>query len=224
MLSMANHAQAVAGRIFLLLLLVILTGCSSAYYRAADSLGFHKRDILVHRVEKARDSQEEAKTQFKNALDRFTALTGFKGGSLEEKYRELDAEYQRSQAKADEVRKRIDDIEDVSEALFDEWENELSQYQNPSLKRSSQQKLTATRRRYDQLIAAMKRAEAKMEPVLLTFRDQVLFLKHNLNAQAIASLRGELDSLQTDISALIKSMEASIREADEFIKSVGGPA
>jgi septal ring factor EnvC (AmiA/AmiB activator) len=224
MLSMANHAQAVAGRIFLLLLLVILTGCSSAYYRAAESLGFHKRDILVHRVEKARDSQEEAKTQFKNALDRFTALTGFKGGSLEEKYRELDAEYQRSQAKADEVRKRIDDIEDVSEALFDEWENELSQYQNPSLKRSSQQKLTATRRRYDQLIAAMKRAEAKMEPVLLTFRDQVLFLKHNLNAQAIASLRGELDSLQTDISALIKSMEASIREADEFIKSVGGPA
>ncbi|WP_133718077.1 DUF2959 domain-containing protein [Methylocaldum gracile] len=221
---MPNHVQLVARRSFFLLLFLILTGCSSAYYRAAESLGFHKRDILVHRVEKARDSQEEAKTQFKNALDRFTALTGFKGGSLEEKYRELDTEYERSRAKADEVRKRIDDIEDVSEALFDEWENELSQYQNPSLKRSSQQKLTGTRRRYDQLIAAMKRAESKMEPVLLTFRDQVLFLKHNLNAQAIASLRGELDSLQTDISALIKSMEASIREADEFIKSVGGPA
>ncbi|WP_077730853.1 DUF2959 domain-containing protein [Methylocaldum sp. 14B] len=221
---MPNHVQLVARRSFFLLLFLILTGCSSAYYRAAESLGFHKRDILVHRVEKARDSQEEAKTQFKNALDRFTALTGFKGGSLEEKYRELDAEYERSRAKADEVRKRIDDIEDVSEALFDEWENELSQYQNPSLKRSSQQKLTGTRRRYDQLIAAMKRAESKMEPVLLTFRDQVLFLKHNLNAQAIASLRGELDSLQTDISALIRSMEVSIREADEFIKSVGGPA
>jgi Skp family chaperone for outer membrane proteins len=220
---MLSHAQLVH-RSFLLLAFVTLAGCSTAYYKAVESLGFHKRDILVHRVEKARDSQEEAKTQFKSALDRFTAITGFKGGTLEEKYRELNTEYERSQAKADEVRKRIDDIEDVSEALFEEWENELSQYQNPSLKRSSQQKLTATRRRYDQLIAAMKRAESKMEPVLLTFRDQVLFLKHNLNAQAIASLRGELDSLQTDISALIKSMEASIREADEFIRSVGGPA
>lgn len=219
---MLSHAQLVH-RSFLLLAFVTLAGCSTAYYKAVESLGFHKRDILVHRVEKARDSQEEAKTQFKSALDRFTAITGFKGGTLEEKYRELNTEYERSQAKADEVRKRIDDIEDVSEALFEEWENELSQYQNPSLKRSSQQKLTATRRRYDQLIAAMKRAESKMEPVLLTFRDQVLFLKHNLNAQAIASLRGELDSLQTDISALIKSMEASIREADEFIRSVGGP-
>lgn len=219
---MLSHAQLVH-RSFLLLAFVTLAGCSTAYYKAVESLGFHKRDILVHRVEKARDSQEEAKTQFKSALDRFTAITGFQGGTLEEKYRELNAEYERSQTKADEVRKRIDDIEDVSEALFDEWEKELSQYQNPSLKRSSQQKLTATRRRYDQLIAAMKRAESKMEPVLLTFRDQVLFLKHNLNAQAIASLRGELDSLQTDISALIKSMEASIREADEFIRSVGGP-
>ncbi|MGX2038743.1 DUF2959 domain-containing protein [Methylocaldum sp. MU1018] len=220
---MGNHAQGAAVRSFFPLLLAILVGCSSAYYRAVESLGFHKRDILVHRVEKARDSQEEAKTQFKNALERFTALTGFKGGSLEEKYQELNAEFERSQAKANEVRKRIDDIEDVSEALFDEWENELSQYQNPSLKRSSQQKLKATRQRYDQLIAAMKRAESKMEPVLLTFRDQVLFLKHNLNAQAIASLRGELDSLQTDISALIKSMEASIREADAFIKTVNAP-
>ncbi|BBA35834.1 uncharacterized protein sS8_3902 [Methylocaldum marinum] len=220
---MTDHLQFVARLRLLPLLLLTLAACSSAYYKAVESLGFHKRDILVHRVEKARDSQEEAKTQFKNALDRFTALTGFKGGSLEEKYRELDAQYESSKARADEVRKRIDDIEDVSEALFAEWENELSQYQNASLKRSSQQKLRATRQRYDQLIAAMKRAESKMEPVLLTFRDQVLFLKHNLNAQAIASLRGELDSLQTDISALIKSMEASIREADEFIKSVGGP-
>ncbi|HYE36889.1 DUF2959 domain-containing protein [Methylocaldum sp.] len=222
---MATYARLVARQNLVLLLLFVigLAGCSSAYYRAAESLGFHKRDILVHRVEKARDSQEEAKTQFKSALERFTALTGFKGGNLEEKYQELNSEFERSQSKADEVRKRIDDIEDVSEALFDEWENELSQYQNPSLKRSSQQKLKATRQRYDQLIATMKRAESKMDPVLLTFRDQVLFLKHNLNAQAIASLRGELDSLQTDISALIKSMEVSIREADEFIKSVGGP-
>lgn len=220
---MLSHVRLVH-RSFLLLAFVTLAGCSTAYYKAVESLGFHKRDILVHRVEKARDSQEEAKTQFKSALDRFAAITGFKGGTLEEKYRELNTEYERSQAKADEVRKRIDDIEDVSEALFEEWENELSQYQNPSLKRSSQQKLAATRRRYDQLIAAMKRAESKMEPILLTFRDQVLFLKHNLNAQAIASLRGELDSLQTDISALIKFMEASIREADEFIRSVGGPA
>jgi hypothetical protein len=185
-----------------------------------ESLGFAKRDILVHRVEKARDSQQEAKQQFKSALEQFTALTGFKGGSLEEKYNSLNAEFERSEARANEVRKRIDDIENVSEALFAEWQNELGQYQNQALRRSSQQKLTATRQRYEQLIAAMKKAESTMDPVLAVFRDQVLFLKHNLNAQAIASLKGELGNLNSEISSLIKSMEASIREADAFIKTI----
>ena len=39
-----------------------------------------------------------------------------------------------------------------------------------------------TRARYDQMIGAMKRAEGKLEPALQPLRDQVLFLKHNLNA------------------------------------------
>ena len=66
-------------------------------------------------------------------------------------------------------------------------------------------------------MTAMHRAEAKIEPVLTPLRDQVLFLKHNLNAQAIASLQSELGRVEGDVSALIREMEAAIREADAFI-------
>lgn len=217
---MASHGPAPLRRFLPILLILALGGCSTAYYRAAESLGIQKRDILVHRVQKARDSQEEAKEQFKDALERFTALTGFKGGNLERKYQELSREFERSQAKANEVHQRIADIEDVSGALFDEWEKELGQYQDQSLRRGSERKLRATQQRYRQLIAAMKRAESRMQPVLTAFHDQVLFLKHNLNAQAVASLKGEASAIETNVAELIKSMEASIREADQFIKSV----
>jgi hypothetical protein len=107
----------------------------------------------------------------------------------------------------------------VGEALFREWQNELEQYTNASLKRSSEQKLHTTRQRYDQLVTTMRRAESKIAPVLNTFRDHVLFLKHNLNAQAVASLQGEVKDVETDVSGLLKDMEASIREADAFIRS-----
>ena len=53
------------------------------YFRAIESVGHHKRDILVTRVESARDGLEEAKAQFQNALEKFSALTEFDGGSLE---------------------------------------------------------------------------------------------------------------------------------------------
>ncbi|GAB4262170.1 MAG: DUF2959 domain-containing protein [Methylomicrobium sp.] len=207
-------------RLLVSMLLLGLSACSSLYYSGLEKMGIPKRDVMVYRVEKARDTQEETKEQFKSALEQFTALTQFKGGNLEATYNKLNGEYEASVNKADEVRKRIADIEDVSGALFREWEQEIEQYSSASLKRNSQQKLSATKVHYQQLIGAMKQAESRIEPVLTVFKDQVLYLKHNLNAQAIASLKGELGSIQSDVSALITAMEKSINEANAFIKTM----
>ena len=190
------------------------------YYSALDSVGIPKRDIMVHRVEKARDTQEETKEQFKSALQQFTAVTNFSGGDLEKVYNKLNDEYLASVDQADEVKKRIKDIEDVSGALFSEWELELEQYSSASLRRNSQRQLNDTRQQYKQLISAMKRAEQKIEPVLAVFKDQVLYLKHNLNAQAISSLKGELNAIESDVSVLIAAMEDSINEANSFIQTM----
>ena len=198
-----------------------IIGCQSIYYKTMEAFGYHKRDLLVGRVQEARDAQENAKEQFQSALKKFSAVVDFRGGKLEEKYEELKTELDRSESKAEAVRKRVTSVEDVATALFDEWESELDQYTRDDLRHSSEQKLKQTRQRYSQLIGAMKRAETKIAPVLSAFRDQVLFLKHNLNAQAIASLQDELISVEADIASLIKEMEDSIAEADAFIKSMG---
>jgi len=198
----------------------LLPGCESAYYRTMETMGYHKRDIMVDRVSEARDAQEEAKEQFESALEKFSSVLGFKGGSLQEKYDRLKDEYEKSDAKAAAVRSRIAAVEDVAEDLFAEWQAELNQYTSSSLKQSSARKLRETQKKYAQLIGAMKRAEGKIDPVLSAFRDQVLYLKHNLNAQAIASLQSELTSIETDVARLIKEMETSIKEANAFISSM----
>jgi hypothetical protein len=198
----------------------LLFGCESTYYKTMETMGYHKRDIMVDRVEDARDAQEEAKEQFESALEKFSSVLGFHGGKLEEKYEQLKNEYDESVIKADAVRSRIAAVEDVAEDLFAEWQEELNQYTSSSLKRSSARKLRETKSKYAQLIGAMKRAERKIDPVLAAFQDQVLYLKHNLNAQAIASLQSELASIETDVARLIKEMEASIKEANSFINSM----
>jgi hypothetical protein len=182
-----------------------------------ESVGMHKRDLLVSRVEKARDSQNDAKEQFASALERFNKVLGTDGGDLQKKYEALDAELGRSDAKASAVHERIDLVEDVADALFGEWSAELREYTNDELRRSSERKLRETKERYSELMAAMKRAEKRIDPVLAAFRDQVLFLKHNLNAQAIASLSAELDSIEIGVERLIREMNSSIAEADRFI-------
>jgi len=196
------------------------TGCQTIYYNTMEKFGYQKHEILVDRVENARDEQQEAKEQFKTTLERFNEVVNFDGGVLEEKYEILNAEFTRCESKAKDVKDRIAAVEDVGEALFKEWETELDQYSNAKLRRSSQQKLVQTRREYDQLIRSMNRAEDRIEPVLSAFRDQVLFLKHNLNASAIASLKNELEVVETDVASLIREMETAIAEADGFIKTI----
>jgi len=192
-------------------------GCQSTYYKAWEKLGWAKRDILVDRVKDAREDEEAAKKQFQSALEQFQAVTHFEGGDLEAKYKKLNSEYESCVSRSDAVHKRVAAVDSVAQDMFKEWKSELSEYQDAKLKSASEQKLGDAQSRYAQLIAAMRKSEEKMDPVLKAFHDQVLFLKHNLNAQAVASLQTTAAGIDQDVQALIKDMEASINEANAFI-------
>jgi hypothetical protein len=206
--------------IVLCAVVLMLAGCSSVYYGTMERFGVHKRDIMVDRVKKARDTQDEAKERFLTAMEQFKAVVDFQGGDLEKKYNELSAALNRAEDGARAVRERIGAVEDVSEALFDEWRSEIGQYSSDQLRRASQRQYDLTKARYEELIAAMKRAEARLEPALVPLRDQVLYLKHNLNARAIAGLSGEVISVQANVDRLVRDMERAIAEADEFIATL----
>lgn len=203
-----------------LLLLTGLTSCKSAYYGTWERFGIHKRDILVDRVEEAREGQADAKEQIQTTFEAFQALTGFEGGELESAYKRLNKEYERSAEAAGEVKERIEAIESVATDLFKEWGSELEEIQDADIRRDSEKLKRDAEQRYDQLVSAMWSAEGKMHPVLGAFKDRVLSLKHSLNAKAIAGLGEKLGEIEGDVAALIAEMQASIDEADAFLESM----
>ena len=205
---------------FLSILMVALVGCQSAYYSAMEQVGIHKRDILVDRVEDARESQEDAQEQFKDALEQFRSVVSFNGGELDAVYNRLQSEYDDSVAAAEDVTARIKKVEQVSEDLFEEWEEELTKYSNRKLRDQSAAKLRSTKVRYAELLRSLKRAEKRMPPVLSALQDNVLFLKHNLNAQAIGSLKAEYRGIKSNIDLLVRDMEKAIADSDRFIKQM----
>jgi len=201
-------------------LCVIGGGCTTAYYGAMEKVGTHKRDILKSRIESGQEEQKEAQEQIKTTYQRFQELTGYAGGDLEGVYDRLNSEYEQSEARAEDVRERIASIDQVATDLFVEWQGEIESMQNAKLKGQSRQSLTQTKGKYAKLIAAMRKAEAKMPPVLTAFRDQVLALKHNLNARAIASLSSTLGEIEGDIALLIRDIDASIQESERFLATL----
>ena len=204
----------------LVVLITALMGCQTAYYSAMEQVGVHKRDILVDRVEEARESQADAQEQFKDALEQFKSVVAFDGGELDKIYNQLQTEYDDSVDAADDVSNRIRKVEQVSEDLFEEWEDELDQYTNQKFRSQSAAKLRTTKVRYKELIRSLKKAEKRMPPVLNALQDNVLYLKHNLNARAIGSLKSEYKGIKSNIDLLIRDMEKAIQDSDRFIQQM----
>lgn len=197
-----------------------LLACSSAYYNAMERFGYEKRDILVTRVERSRDAQTDAQETFRNALERYQSVIDTPDSELRTKYEEVLEVYDNSEEAAAKVRSRIEDVEDVAEDLFDEWEDELDRYTNQDLRTSSERQLEQTRNQYQRLIERMRQAEERMDPVLRAFEDQMLYLRHNLNAQSIGALEGELARIRDDVDTLLRNMEASIAASESFIQQL----
>ena len=188
------------------------------YYQSRESLlGHHKRDIVVIEVDQACKSLTDSRDEFVDALDKFKSLVKIPDQALEQRYQQLKKHYELCRYRADQLQERIKAIEEVSEALFVECETELELYSNRNLRSRSQQQLKKSRIQYQKLIKTLQTAQQRMEPVLAAFQDQVLFLKHNLNAHAIAALRQEFSVIGMDISRLIEAMEKTILEASAFV-------
>lgn len=204
----------------ILSLMLMLSGCQSAYYSAMEKVGVHKRDILIDRVEETKDSQQESQQEFQSALERLTTLINFDGGELQDAYNQLNDDYESSLQAANDVSTNINKVEDVADALFEEWRDELEQYKSASLKRESNKKLQTTERQFSQLLRSMRSAESKMDPVLSSLKDNVLYLKHNLNAQAVSAIKGEFTNLKRDIQLLMNDMNKSIEDSNKFIEQM----
>lgn len=204
----------------LLAMLVVgymVTGDAAA---SIDWLWKEPRDVLVDRVEDARDSQHEAAEEFQDALTQFKSVVNMPETELERQYKQLNKAYERSAEAAGEISTRIDRVVKASNRLLEEWRGELTDYNDPQLKRLAEAQFDQTRENAQRLIASMRQTESSMQPVLDMFRDQVLYLKHNLNLSAITALENEAVNIEQEVDTLIAEMNRSIAEADAFISAM----
>lgn len=204
-----------------LLSLVLTTGCRTIYNSTMENVfGYEKRELLKKSVVSLQSEQKDAQKEFKDAMTRLKELYTFNGGELENFYNKLKDSYESCDSESKAVHSRIENMENIADSMFNEWEKEIQQYSSPNLAASSREQLRTTKDRYAQLSRTVRAAESAMKPVLAQIKDNVLFLKHNLNAAAIGSLKNEAANIQSQIEQLLSRMNASIAESDSFIRSL----
>ena len=143
-----------------------------------------------------------------------------KSDDLFDKYSKFKRAYDDCEYRVNELADSIENIEDVSRNMFDEWTDQLAEYTNQDLRRASETQRADTQRSYDVLIAATKSAERAIKPVHATFHDQVLFLKGNVNAEAIVTLQGQTAAVDADVAKLVVDLDAAIAAAEKFLEGM----
>lgn len=206
------------------ILLLSLTACGTTQnikYSVLEKAGIHKRDILVDRIEKTSEVQEEAKEDFQSAYERLSELVDVDDAGLESQYKKLQNAVDVSENRSNELQSRIASVDSVAKDLFAEWREELTQYTSANLRRQSENNLKMTEQRYAVIYRQMQNSYARVQPVLQVLQDNTLYLKHNLNARAISGITNEVLSVEDKVAQLIVQMEKSIRESKQFIDSMG---
>jgi hypothetical protein len=202
------------------ILLFNLSACQSTYYSVWEKLGKEKRHLLRDKVSEVQSEQEKASEEFKDVLTQIKELYGFEGGELEKFYNKVRDDHEDCVNRAEGIEKRIVQVAKIAQDLFAEWESEVDQISNKNLKAKSKKSLEETKIRYARLKKSMDKASSSMGPVLTHLNDYVLYLKHNLNAQAIGTLRKEVARIEISVKELVRDMENSISEADLFLKNL----
>ena len=210
-------------QLLLIALMLNLMACETTQnikYTALEKVGIHKRDILVDRIKDTSVTQEKTKQEFQTAYQQLSSLVKVNDNGLEAKYNKLKKAVESSESRTDDLKKRIAKVDQVANALFTEWAQELDQYTSPNLRSISASNLNTTKQRYAVIYQKMQSSYNNVLPVLKILQDNTLYLKHNLNARAVNSLSSEVLSVEKKVTDLIKKMEISIDESKRFINEM----
>lgn len=203
-----------------LLLSLVLVGCSTLYYETWEKFGKQKRDLLRDNIEDAREDQKDVREGLKDALTHIRELYGLDGGKLEKAYDRAKDDYESSRERSEKLSERIQKVEKIGNDLFDEWEDEAKSISSEAMRKDSLAKLAASQAKFKPMVASMKATENSIAPIMTKLRDQMLYLKHNLNAQALGSLKKEMGGIERDVAKLLRDMEKSIAQSESFIKTL----
>ncbi|MBD1585519.1 DUF2959 family protein [Pseudomonas typographi] len=210
-------------RYLLLFTALLLAGCQSPYLSMMEKAGIPKREIFSHRVEDARDAQIKARYQFNRTLEHYRLALAAQEGDPQQRYAELERDYAASQKAAQAVEPRVNQVEQVAEAMFREWEDELNDYQTPALRQASAQELAQTREQYQLLLAKMRDAQSRVLPALGALNDQLLFYKHHMNAQTVGNLQQGYSTVSGTVEPLLIDLQRSIEGANGLIQRLQSP-
>ena len=205
---------------FVRVALAIVAGVAVAgVARAQPDEGVKQIEALVKASGNTVEAISQTKLQLTKTIDVYNALMADDAKDRKKLYRDLQKEMESTQKRRAEIITRVGAMAADADTLFKSWEVSAAAIESQSLRARSEERLKKTKANYAEIGAAGRKAAELYEPVMKTLADKVRYLGHDLNAEAVASLKPDAEKLNKDVEKLGKAIDDTIATTNANINA-----
>lgn len=196
---------------------LLATACAGTSER---SESIEQVDELLRRIERVQAESAVAKESAHSALNELCTLVspGFKGDAAMA-FAKFVAASDASEEQGETLRDSVEPMRDAADALFRRWTKDMEAFGNSRMRQRSQTRLDETRTSYQSIVGASQAAQIALDAFHDDLRDHATFLRHDLNANSVASLRGDVRQLREQIEGLDMRFDATVAAARAYVES-----
>jgi hypothetical protein len=159
----------------------------------------------------------DTKLQLVKTLDIYNALMADDAKDRKKLYNSLQKEMENTEKRRATIGEVAATMSAEADTLFKQWTDSAAAIENADLRKKSEERLAATKASYAEIGTVGQKASDLYGPFMKDLQDQVTFLGHDLNAEAVASLKPEAAKINEAASKLIQSIDDTITTANTNI-------
>jgi uncharacterized protein YukE len=177
---------------------------------------FKQTDKVMKRAQASAKAIEETKAEVQKALTSYNSM--FEGSAEPRKaYKDTVKSLDRAEKKAENVRKKMGEMETEADKYFGDWTTNLDTITNEDLKRRGEERRDATKGNYEKINTAVAATGKDFDQFISEFRDQLTVLGSDLNPSALSSFKGDAAKLNTKAAALFQDADKSLNTINGLI-------
>lgn len=193
------------------------TACAGQTQR---SQSVQQVDELLTHIERVQVETAVAKDAAHAVLSDLCALVSpsFKGDAAPA-FAEFLESAELSEQQGEVLAKSVEPMQRAADELFHRWTKDLENFGNTRMRTRSQSRLDETRTRYQSILGATQAAQIALDAYNNDLKDHALFLRHDLNATSVETIRGDVRLLNEQIQDLDKRFDATTAAARAYVES-----
>jgi hypothetical protein len=190
--------------------LVVATSAVLAASASAQDQGIKQVEALVKASGSTVQAIAETKLQLLKTMDAYNALLADDAKDRKKMYRDLQKEMENTEKRRAEITRRSGLMATEAQSLFKSWETSAATIESEDLRKRSEERLTKTKASFAEIRAVGDKAAQLYAPVMKTLGDKVKYLGHDLNPNAVATLKPDADKLNKEVQELVKAVDDTI--------------